>query len=366
MIRGRETILWVFCMPIVFFYFIGTITGGLASGAAGGAETLLLEGGEGGGFLAGQLVRRLGEQDFAVVAAETTSVALDRYSRRLRLPPAFTDSVLADRPVTLVFTRRTEGIGKEYEDVRVGRAVYSLLADLMVVGQKGQTATAESLARLNETPRSLTLAVSPAGPRQEIPTGFQQAVPGIMVMFVLLVMTTSGAVLLVLERKQGLLKRLAYTPIPRTSVVLGKWGGKLSVGLVQIAFAMLAGTLLFHMDWGPHLGWVIVIMIVYAALTAVLGMLLGSLAPSEGVAVAIGVVTANVLAALGGCWWPIEITPRWMQTLQLFLPTGWAMNGLHHLISFQSGPVAVLPHVIGMALGTVALLCLAVRAFRYT
>jgi hypothetical protein len=24
-----------------------------------------------------------------------------------------------------------------------------------------------------------------------------------------------------------------------------------------------------------------------------------------------------ILAALGGCWWPIEITPPWMQSLSL-------------------------------------------------
>ena len=38
---------------------------------------------------------------------------------------------------------------------------------------------------------------------------------------------------------------------------------------------------------------------------------------TEGQAVGIGVLATNVLAALGGCWWPIEITPAWMQTLAL-------------------------------------------------
>ena len=28
LLRRRETILWTFVMPIVFFYFIGTVTGG--------------------------------------------------------------------------------------------------------------------------------------------------------------------------------------------------------------------------------------------------------------------------------------------------------------------------------------------------
>jgi hypothetical protein len=30
MLRERETLLWTFIMPIIFFFFIGTITGGFA------------------------------------------------------------------------------------------------------------------------------------------------------------------------------------------------------------------------------------------------------------------------------------------------------------------------------------------------
>jgi ABC-type multidrug transport system permease subunit len=186
-----------------------------------------------------------------------------------------------------------------------------------------------------------------------------------MVMFTLLVMTTSGAILLVIERRQGLLRRLAYTPITRLGIVLGKWGGKLALGVVQIAFAMLAGTVLFKMDWGPNLAMVIVVMAAYGSLMASVGLLLGSLARTEGQAAAIGVIASNVLAALGGCWWPIEITPAWMQKLQLALPTGWAMDALHKLVSFETSPAAALPHVIVMAVLGFAILLLSTRVFRF-
>ena len=71
------------------------------------------------------------------------------------------------------------------------------------------------------------------------------------------------------------------------------------------------------------------------------------------------------LAALGGCWWPIEITPPWMQSLALWLPTGWTMDALHKLVNFGDGPAAALPHVAALATG--ALLCgaAAARTLRY-
>jgi ABC-type multidrug transport system permease subunit len=207
--------------------------------------------------------------------------------------------------------------------------------------------------------------VESAGARRVPPSGFAQAVPGIMVMFTLLVMTTSGAILLVIERRNGLLRRLAYAPFSRLQIVLGKWGGKLVLGMVQIAFAMLAGTLLFKMDWGANLGMVVCVMLAYGALTASIGILLGSLARSEAQAAGIGVIAANVLGALGGCWWPIEVAPTWAQKLQLFLPTGWAMDALHKLVSFQAGAASVLPHAAGMALGALVLLALSARVFRF-
>jgi ABC-type multidrug transport system permease subunit len=57
-----------------------------------------------------------------------------------------------------------------------------------------------------------------------------------------------------------------------------------------------------------------------------------------------------VLAALGGCWWPIEIAPAWMQGVATVLPTGWTMDALHKLVNFGDAPVTALPHVTALAL----------------
>jgi len=363
MLTAKETMLWVFVMPIVFFFFIGTITGGFAAGPVQQTR-VALQAGESGGFLLDHLEARLEEQDFKIVHPDSVEQFM-LYSRRLTVPDNFTDSVLAGNPATVYYTYSSDGMGGNYDQIRLQRAVYTVLADLIVTSETDTIPTQAGLSELRTMPRALTLDVKPAGLREHIPTGFEQAIPGIMVMFTLMTMMTSGAILLVIERKQGLLRRLAYTPIRRVDVVLGKWGGKWIVGLVQISFAMLAGTVLFKMNWGPNLPAIILVMFVYGALMAAIGVLLGSLARTENQSIAIGVISANVLAALGGCWWPIEITPDWMQQLQLFLPTGWAMDAMHKLISFGSGPETIIPHVIGMTIGTFVLVLIGSRVFRF-
>jgi len=93
--------------------------------------------------------------------------------------------------------------------------------------------------------------------------------------------------------------------------------------------------------------------------------LLGSVAKTEGQAGGLGVLTANLLAALGGCWWPIEVTPPWMQTLQQFTPTGWTMDAMPKLISFQSGAMSVIPQLALLVTATIVIAAYAAKRFQY-
>jgi ABC-type multidrug transport system permease subunit len=244
------------------------------------------------------------------------------------------------------------------------RSVYTTLADIVVTNADGGISP-ENLQALNALPRIWQLDVSAAGKRQNIPGGFEQSIPGILVMFTLLVLLTTGGTMLVVERNYGLLRRLASAPVTRGEVVSGKWGSRMLLAAVQVTVALSFGTFLFHMDWGPNVVMIMIVLAAWAAFCASAGLLLGSLARTEGQAAGIGVLLSNLLAALGGCWWPIEITPAWMQFVQKLLPTGWTMDALHKLISFQDDAVAAVPHVIALSLAALLVASLAVRHFKY-
>ena len=368
-LRRRETLMWVFVMPVIFFYFIGTVTGGMGFEPGARRDRLALRAPADGGFLVDELVRRLEAQQF-VVERPATDEAFEKYTRRLTIPApkdgkTFTAAVLGGEPQTLDYRSRAEGPGADYERIRVGRAVYSLLADIVVAGEGEPVPDEAAVHAVATAPRPVRLEVTSAGRRLDPPSGYAQTIPGTMVMFTMLVLLTGGAISLVVEREQGLLRRLASTPISRGTVVAGKWIGKLLLGLVQIGFAVIAGTVLFHMDWGGSLPMVLVVLFGWAAFCASLGFLLGNLARTPAQMAGGGVMATLVLAALGGCWWPIEITPRWMQHFALALPTGWAMDAMHKLISFGDGPASVLPHVTAILVAAVVLGMASVRTFRY-
>jgi ABC-type multidrug transport system permease subunit len=137
------------------------------------------------------------------------------------------------------------------------------------------------------------------------------------------------------------------------------------VGLVQLGFAMILGTVLFGVDWGPAIPMVALVLVAWAALNASFALLLGNIARSLAQATGVGVLSSMVLAALGGCWWPIEITPAWMQAVATALPTGWTMDALHKLVNFGYGPSAALPHVAALATSAAAAGWAGARLFGY-
>jgi ABC-type Na+ efflux pump permease subunit len=362
MFRGRETWVWVFVMPVIFFYFIGTVTGGF-SRPRSAVERIGMSAPADAGFLLDQFVTRLEALGYKVERVDAQK--LSGYARRIIVPAGFTASVLAGKQAVLKLSRAGGGLNADYDEIRVKRAAYAVLADLIVALKDNGQATPAAFEKLAAAPHSLSLSVVPAGKRQTIPTGFQQAVPGTMVMFLLLVMFTSGSVSLLHERKEGILLRLASTPMSRGAVVMGKWLARWTLGLIQIAFAMLTGSLLFKVDWGPNLAAVVAVLVAYGALAAAGGMLLGNFGKSEGQVIGLGVISSNILAMAGGCWWPAEITPMWAQKAGLTLPTGWAMNAMHKLVSFGDAPLSVLPHFLAMTLAALVAGYILSRRFRF-
>ena len=367
-LRQGSTILWTFIMPPIFFYFIGTVTGGFSNVTSGGMATPITIVAEQPGFLQEQLDLRLRDNDFVPVWVETLEVPEGEEAprRTLTFDASLSDQVLADTGITATFDTKASSLTRDFEVIRIQRGLYTALADIAIADASStEPLDNAALTDLNNEPRIWHLDVSPAGTRQEIPTGFEQAIPGILVMFTLLVLLTTGGTLLVQEREQGLLRRLASAPITRSEVVAGKWLGRMALAAIQVSVALAFGTFLFSMAWGPDVAMIIVILTAWAGFCASAGLLLGAIAKTQGQAAGLGVLTANAMAALGGCWWPVEVAPSWMQALQNFMPTGWTMDALHKLISFQAGAASAIPQLVILVLASLVVGYLAVRRFQY-
>ena len=367
-LKDRSTFLWLFIMPAVFFYFIGTVTQGGVNFVDSPVE-LVVENND-GGFLSHHFESRLEKNLFTIIHPQDIPPSVEgeeptKY-RRLTIPSGFTKQLKSEKQINIGYEGVRSGFSNQYDFFRVQKAAFSVLGDLIVVKSGGLDMSPDTLEQATSGSRGVQLVVTPAGRQMQIPSGFQQAIPGTLVMFTLLVLLTSGAAMLVDDREKQLLRRLASAPLTRGQVVMGKWAGRMALATVQIAVAIgVSFTPLFDMDWGQSLPMVVLVLLAWGALCTSLALLLGSLARTDSQAGNLGAFATMTLAALGGCWWPIEVAPAWMQQLQMFIPTGWTMDALHKLISFDMPWQSALPHMAVLITASVLVGWAASKRFRF-
>ena len=193
---------------------------------------------------------------------------------------------------------------------------------------------------------------------------FDQNVPGFSVTFLLLGMLLGVSLGLLDERDWGTLQRLRAMPAPLAATLVAKLLARFLVGLVQMMALFAVGRLLFGVSLGPE-PWALVLPtagIVFAA--TAFGLVVAGMARSRDAVLPVGSIVIVTMAAVGGCWWPIELEPGWMRDAALALPTTWAMRAYNDLMIRRAHVAAVVePTAILLAYGA-AYLLLGLALFR--
>ena len=132
-LRQGSTLLWLFVMPPIFFYFIGTVTGGFSGAMTGGSATPLVIAAEAPGFLREQIDLRLRDNAFEPEWREEVlpdeNGELPR--RVLTLDANLSDQVVAGETVKASFDTRASALSRDFEVIRIQRSLYTALADIV-------------------------------------------------------------------------------------------------------------------------------------------------------------------------------------------------------------------------------------------
>ncbi len=188
-------------------------------------------------------------------------------------------------------------------------------------------------------------------------------IPGYLVMFTFFAAAQTASVI-VLERQNNTLERLLASSAKRQSILAGMFLGTIARGLIQIIIFWVIGALVFKIDLGAAPLAVILLSVLMVLVSAAFSIMLATLVKTEKAAGALGVLVALVLAPLGGCWWPLFIVPRWMQSVAKLIPHGWANEGFNTLMVFGGEFNAVIPNLIALAAFAVIFGIIAVMRFR--
>jgi ABC-2 type transport system permease protein len=180
-----------------------------------------------------------------------------------------------------------------------------------------------------------------------------------MAIFFLFFTVSFGARSLLIERRQGTLRRLLASAAPPGAVIAGKALAAFVLGVTSVLVMWLATSLVFGADWGDPLA---VVALTVSSVLAAIGItaLVITLARTDEQADGFSSLVVFTLALLGGNFIYIAQLPDLLQRLSLLTPNGWALRGFVDLvadgggIATVAGPIAVTA-AFGLATGAVAL-----------
>jgi ABC-type multidrug transport system permease subunit len=361
----RENFFFMFGMPVLFMLFFSTVLKS-SNDQAEKIEITLNVLNQDTGFLSTAFLRQLQAQSFDLQNISPEQAGTTGLTRVLRIPSDFTEKVLAGEQVDLTFEKESNS-NVNYDvaaDVHLHRAQVAFLGTLIEWSQDlpDTNLSASQLSEV-EKGRFLAMVAEPsrvrvidetAGRGRPVPSGAGQSIPGMLAMFVVMTVLIGGSETLTKEKYGGTLARLASTPFSRMEILAGKVLHLTLVGLVQAIVLMLAGQLIgaihlfgIEFSWGPHAAVIVLMLIPYAFAVACLTLLVSGLFRTTQQAESLAWLLGMIIAALGGCWWPLEIMPHGARLLAQLFPSYWAMRGFHALITFGMGPSSVvLPSVI--------------------
>lgn len=187
---------------------------------------------------------------------------------------------------------------------------------------------------------------------QSLVMGMNLSSPGFAVMFVMMGVFFAGAAM-VHERHLGTLARLLTTPTSKLEVISGNMFGFFLLALIQFLILILFGQFILGVNWLTSPLGVLLIVVSFSLAVTGLGTLLAIFVKTSAQAGAFAVLISMVTSMIGGSWWPIEIAPKFMQSVARFTPQFWAVDGLTKLITRGFGILSILPNfsiLMGIAL----------------
>ena len=162
----------------------------------------------------------------------------------------------------------------------------------------------------------------------------QYFVAGMLAAGVVSTTFTSLATTISVERSDGLLKRLAGTPLPRASYFIGKVTLATITSAIQAAIILVIGALLYGVElptepllWAVF-GWVFLLGVASCSL---LGVAYTRLIPDGSSATAIVQPPYLTLQFISGVFFQYSTIPGWLKLVASLFPLKWMVQGFRYV-----------------------------------
>jgi ABC-2 type transport system permease protein len=177
------------------------------------------------------------------------------------------------------------------------------------------------------------------------------------------------------ERENGMLKRLAGTPLPAAAYFAGKVIQVMVCTIAETALLIAVGTVFYHLHLpaSPGRWWTFAwVFGLGTAACALLGIAVSSVPRSAASATPVITLPFTVLQFISGVYVPFSNIPSWMQDVASFFPLKWMAQGMRSVFlpaqAARLEPAHTWEHgrtALVLAVWIAAGLILCVKTFRW-
>ncbi|MGB5951141.1 MAG: ABC transporter permease [Ornithinimicrobium sp.] len=367
-LADRSNIFFVFIFPLVLVVVIGSSFGG-----EGPAAKVAISGGD--SALRAAIVEELTEDDQADVSfgeedAIREQVGRGRTSVGLLITPQDASAFEAGEDVDLQILVGA-GASSQVAFQTVSGAVEAANARRdQVAALSASTSEPQQVDdALDQAEESLTPATLQVDSVDEISEEFaglagqfDQSAASQLLLFVFIASLT-GSATLIQARRYGVVGRVLSAPVTTLQIIGGQALGRFTIAAFQGVYIMVATTLLFNVEWGS---WplALLVLVVFSTIAAGAAMVLGSVIDNEGASAGVGIGLGLVLAALGGCMFPLELFGDTMRTVAHITPHAWAYDAMADVQRRDASLLDILPELTVLTAMAAVLLLIGAWALR--
>lgn len=392
-LRDWKAAFFLIIMPIAFTLLFGFAFGGFVSDEESDPRLIVGVVDQDQGMLGQHLLSLLASSDIIRPETGLTSdaeaeelVSSGDLTAAIIVPPGFANHILAEdtRPLTVIIegdNGARPAIQGEVQAVvmRLKTAVQAAEISTQLYEEKigfgdndvreayFQDTLVRAIKAWQEPPiniESRETRLSQPDITEEEQNSFAQTSPGMMAQFSIAGLMGASAVL-VLERKNRSMQRLLTTPITRGEILFGHFIAMFVMIFIQLLILIIFAQLILRLDYFGRPLASMLMVITTALFAASLGLLIGAIAKSEEQVIVFALIPMFVLAALGGAWVPLEITPIGFQRIARLTPVAWVMEGFQDIVIRGQGLEAVWLAAVVLSGYALVLFAIAVWQFRY-
>lgn len=136
----------------------------------------------------------------------------------------------------------------------------------------------------------------------------------------------NGSNIILKDYQERVILRILCSPISKQSYIMQSILSIFSITFLQLIFFVLLCSYAFRLTFGTNIFIVISVLSICSFMFVAFAVMFISIVNDMRKLASLNSMVVTIMCMLGGCYWPLNIMPKFLQKIALFFPTTYAVS----------------------------------------